>query len=202
MKFLLLCILSLMIPANAQENKLPCENSSVECVEILTSQAVGSSDEIKLIDETLKLAKRKGWTQYIDVSAIDPITLSIQVVRNLLGGGERQERKLKLKSLELAKVEKASVIRLQIETLLFSLETIEKRRTAQVSLKESHLKRVSLYEVSYRFGDGATETMLLLWQTSDEINQSIGKLDDDRSETRRKLHAIIFPAQFVGTKQK
>jgi hypothetical protein len=52
-----------------------------------------------------KLAKRKGWTQYIDVSAIDPLTLSVQILRNIHGGGERLTRKLTIAQLELRRNE-------------------------------------------------------------------------------------------------
>ena len=67
-------LLMLTITANlkAQNDELPFFDSFEICVEKLTAQAVANSEEIKVIDATIKLARRKGWTQYIDVSAIDP----------------------------------------------------------------------------------------------------------------------------------
>ncbi len=68
---MLLFLLMLTIPIHAQTNNdLPCFDTSEKCVETLTAQAVANSAEIKVLDETIKLARRKGWTQYIDVSAI------------------------------------------------------------------------------------------------------------------------------------
>lgn len=74
MKYLWLFILLLTIPARAQTIEvLPCENSFETCVETLTAQAVENSQSIKLLDDTIKLAKRRGWTSYIDVSALNPV---------------------------------------------------------------------------------------------------------------------------------
>ncbi|MDQ3713406.1 MAG: hypothetical protein M3388_14460 [Acidobacteriota bacterium] len=73
-----------------------------------------------------KLAKRKGWTQYIDVSAIDPLTLSVQILRNIHGGGERLTRKLTIAQLELRRTEIVKNLRAQIGDLLLQMETLEK----------------------------------------------------------------------------
>lgn len=202
MKFLLLFILLSVIPLKAQTIKvLPCADSGASCVETLTAQAVANSDSIKLIDSTIKLARRKGWTQYIDVSAIDPITLSLQVVRNLLGGGERQKRKIEIKSFELAKQKETSVLRDSIFGQLIIREAAEKRLYDAANAKESHLRRVSLYETSYKFGDGDTATLLQFWQQTDVLTSAIDAARSDEANARRKLLFIVFP-EFAETKQK
>ncbi len=98
---MLLLLLTLTLAAYLKaQNDLPCFDSSERCVVALTAQSVANSEEIKVLDATIKLARRKGWTQYIDVSAIDPLTLSVQILRNIFGGGERQQRKLSIAQIE------------------------------------------------------------------------------------------------------
>jgi DNA-binding phage protein len=121
--------------------------------------------------------------------------MGIQVVRNLLGGGTRQERKIKIKSLELAQVEKVSVLRSGISSLLFSLDSIKTRRDAARIAEAAHVKRVTLYETTYKFGDGSTETMLNLWSAADSFKQTIGQFEIEAVELRRKLIEIVSPAQ-------
>ena len=59
MKLLLLFLLMFQIPIHAQ-NDLPCFDSSETCAEKLMAEGVVNSEEIKVIDQTIKLAKRKG----------------------------------------------------------------------------------------------------------------------------------------------
>ena len=134
MKLMLLFLLTLTIPIHTQNDLQPvgvaptrpsCFDSSEKCVETLTAQAIANSEEIKVLDATIKLAKRKGWTQYIDVSAIDPLTLSVQILRNILGGGERQTRKLTISQLELRRTETVKNLRAEISNLLLQAETAE-----------------------------------------------------------------------------
>lgn len=203
MKYLFLFILLLAIPTKAQIiNNLPCEDSSATCVETLTALAWENSQSIKLLDETIKLAKRRGWTNYIDVSALNPVILSLQLIRNALGGGERQKRKIEIKTLELARADKAAHLRAEISALLFALDFLDKRITAQKIAQDAHSKRVSLYEISYAYGDGNTETMLSLWQTSDAIKNTLDLLLADKEETRRKLIEIITPHSAAKTKDE
>lgn len=139
-KLLLLFLLTFQIPIHAQ-NDLPCFDSSEKCVEALTARAIANSEEIKVIDATIKLARRKGWTQYIDVSAIDPLTLSVQVLRNIFGGGERQTRKLAISQLELRRTETVKSIRAEITDLLLQAETLEKKKSHAQTLFDASTLR-------------------------------------------------------------
>ncbi len=98
MKYLLLFILLLatgMLKAQTIE-VLPCENSMTTCIETLTAQAVENSQSIKLLDETIKLARRRGWTNYIDVSALNPLILSLQLIRSAAVNAKSGKSKSKL----------------------------------------------------------------------------------------------------------
>ncbi len=185
-------LLTLSFQATAQTD-LPCEQNTPECVEQLTARAVENSREIRLLDETIKLAKRKGWTQYIDVSAIDPLTLSIQIVRNLLGGGERQERKLRIKSLEVARATKAEELKTRIIEFLSQIESAKRRTEYSRLALENHQTRLALVEINYRSGEGSTETMLTLWQRTDALKAEIEAAETEAKAAWRKLSEIIAP---------
>lgn len=75
---------------------------------------------------------------------------------------------------------------------LLILDSTKKRRDVRKNAKGTHERRVSLYEVIYKFGDGATETMMQLWQTSDKIKQSIERLEVEAVENQQKIIEIIF----------
>ncbi len=56
-KLLLLFLLTFQIPIHAQSD-LPCFDSSEICAEKLTVQAIANSEEIKVIDATIKFVRR------------------------------------------------------------------------------------------------------------------------------------------------
>ena len=151
------------IPIHAQ-NDLPCFDSSETCAEKLTAEAVANSEEIKVIDATIKLAKRKGWTQYIDVSAIDPLTLSVQILRNIFGGGERQTRKLTISQLELRRTETVKNLRTEISGSLLQAETLERKQTQSQTLLDAQRVLAAVLEVSYKSGELSTERIMPVWK--------------------------------------
>lgn len=191
-KLLLLFLLTFQIPIHAQSD-LSCFDSSEICAEKLTAQAVANSEEIKVIDQTIKLAKRKGWTQYIDVSAIDPLTLSVQILRNIFGGGERQTRKLTLSQLELRRTEIVLNIRAEISDLLLQAETFERKRLQSQTLYNSQRVLVAVLEVSYRSGELSTERMLPVWEKLDFYKIEIQTAETGRESIRKKLIVLVEP---------
>ncbi len=142
--FLLMLTTTIQIPA---QNNLPCFDTSEKCVETLTAQAVANSAEIKVLDQTIKLARRKGWTQYIDVSAIDPLTLSVQILRNIFGGGERQTRKLQLAQINLRRTETVLRIRAEINDLLLQAENAVRRKLQTQTLFDAQSSLVAVLEI-------------------------------------------------------
>ncbi len=191
-KLLLLFLLTLTIPIHEQ-NDLPCFNSSEKCVETMTAQAVANSEEIKVLDATIKLAKRKGWTQYIDVSAIDPLTLSVQILRNVFGGGERQTRKLTISQLELRRTETVKNLRAQIGELLLQAETAAQKRTQSQLLFDAQRVHVAVLEVSYKSGELSTERMLPIWEKLDSYKIKIQNAETERETIRKKLIVLVEP---------
>ncbi len=87
MACLVLKLLCWCAPAQA----LPCLDSSTECLETLTQQAIGQSSEIEAINQQLALtaqrqdyAEARQWTNYL---TLDPV----RIVRNALGGIDAPE---------------------------------------------------------------------------------------------------------------
>lgn len=195
-KLLLLFLLTLTIPIHAQ-NDLPCLDSSEICVEKLTAQAIANSEEIKVIDATIKLAKRKGWTQYIDVSAIDPLTLSIQILRNIFGGGERQTRKLAISQLELRRTETIKNFRAEISGLFLQAENAERKKAQSQTLFDEQRVLVAILEVSYRSGELSTGRMLPVWEKLDFYKIEIQNAETERETIRKKLIVLIEPLPVI-----
>jgi len=186
----------LTIQIHAQ-NDLPCFDSSENCVEKLTAEAVANSEEIKVIDATIKLAKRKGWTQYIDVSAIDPLTLSVQILRNIFGGGERQTRKLTVSQLELRRTETVKNLRAQISELLLNAETSERKLLQSQTLFDAQSVLVAVLEVSYKSGELSTERMMPVWEKLDFYKIEIQTAETERETIKKKLIALVKPQQVI-----
>lgn len=195
---MLLLLLMLTIKANliAQSNDLPCFDSSETCVEKLTSRAIANSEEIKVIDQTIKLAKRKGWTQYIDVSALDPLTMSVQILRNIFGGGERQQRKLSIAQIELRRTETVKNLRAQITELLLNAETVERKRLQSKTLYDAQISLVAILEVSYKSGELSTERMMPVWEKLKFYEIEIQTAENEHAILRKKLIALINPQSF------
>lgn len=189
----------LLITANlkAQTNDLPCFDSSESCVNTLTAQAVASSDEIKVLDQTIKLARRKGWTQYIDVSALDPLTMSVQILRNIFGGGERQQRKLSIAQIELRRTETVQKIRTEISNLLTQAENTERKRLQSKMLYDAQTSLVAVLEVSYKSGELSTERMMPVWEKLDYFKIEIQSAEYEIETLRKKLIVLVEPQPFV-----
>ena len=198
---MLLLLLTLTLAANLKaQNDLRealCFDSSERCVVALTAQAVANSEEIKVLDQTIKLARRKGWTQYIDVSAIDPLTLSVQILRNIFGGGERQQRKLSIAQIELRRSETISRIRTEISNLLVEAENAERKRLQSKMLYDPQSSLVAVLEISYKSGELSTERMMPVWEKLDYFKIEIQTFETERETIRKKIVGLIEPKRFV-----
>ncbi len=192
-------LLTLTMTANlkAQNDNLPCFDSSEVCVQKLTAQAVANSEEIKVLDQTIKLAKRKGWTQYIDVSAIDPLTLSVQILRNIFGGGERQQRKLSISQIELRRSETVSRIRTEISNLLVEAENAGRKKNQSQTLFDAQSSLVAVLEISYQSGELSTERMMPVWEKLDFYKTEIQNAETVREILRKKLIVLVEPQPIV-----
>ncbi len=192
--FLLMLTTAIQIPA---QNDLPCFDTSEKCAETLTAQAIANSAEIKVLDQTIKLARRKGWTQYIDVSAIDPLTLSVQILRNIFGGGERQTRKLQLAQINLRRTETVLRIRAEINDLLLNAENAERKKLQTQTLFDAQSSLVAVLEISYQSGELSTERMMPVWEKLDFYRIEIERAATERETLRKNLIALVEPQPVI-----
>lgn len=107
-RMLAVCLMLKLLSWSAPALALPCLNSSMDCLEILTQQAIAQSSEIEAINQQLELtaerqeyAEARQWTNYL---TMDPVRL----VQNVLGGGDVQRDRIEIATLEL---EAANLIR-------------------------------------------------------------------------------------------
>ena len=148
----------------------------MECLETLTQQAISRSSEIEAINEQLVLtaerqdyAEARRWTNYL---TLDPVRL----VQNVLGGGDVQQDRIAIATLEL---EAANLIRRREEVaegltrdvvgLVLDYERLDRQAVLIASQLESHRLRVAVAEARYRMGQGATESMIRLWQRTEDL---------------------------------
>ena len=121
------------------QNRLPCLNSSNECIEKLTEKAIANSSELKtlqkrinLLGERLELASEginyaetKLWTNYIpDSYTPNPLNLinPFSWIKNLAGGGDIQRRKIAIADLEIKKAN-VEVQRTELERRYTEVQT-------------------------------------------------------------------------------
>ena len=169
---LLFLLMSLAMTATAQN----CESPESECAALWTETAAANSREVKNLTEAIKLAKRKQWTSLIDVSTIEPITASIQIIRNVLGGGRFQENKQLIHALELRRSETVTRIRERIVDLLAQIETKRASLASRETAQENFRQQIELFEVGYRAGDFDTERMLAIWERRKTFGAEIKSL--------------------------
>lgn len=174
-----------------------CFDTSDECVETLTAQAIGNSAEIKVLDQTIRLAKRKKWTQYIDVSALEPIGMSIQILRNLFGGGEVQTRKLAISQINLRRTETVLRIRAEINDLLLQAKTADGRKALAQTLLDTQSTLAAVLEVSYKSGELSTERMLPIWEKLDSYKTEIKTAETERGRIKKKLIDVVEPKTII-----
>ncbi len=140
------------------QNPLPCLDSSPECVEQLTQEAIANSPKLKTLDNRIALiderldfmggrkdyAESRLWTNYLPTSSIGGSVLDIvnpfAWIKNLAGGGDMQRDRLAIADLEI----KAATL----EAARAELE--RQREEEKVLLGEKVLRLVLDYEAAQR----------------------------------------------------
>lgn len=141
----------------ADADELSCFDSSEICVEKLTAEAAANSEEIKVLGKAIHLAKRRGWTNLLDVSALSLPAMTIQILRNIFGGGELQQRKLTIAQLELRRSETVKNLRSLITDLLLQAENAEQKRLQLQTQSDAQRSLAAVLEINYKSGELSTE---------------------------------------------
>jgi hypothetical protein len=185
--------MSLAMTAKAQN----CESPESECAALWTETAVKNSREVKNLTEAIALAKRKQWTSLIDVSTIEPITASIQIIRNVLGGGRFQENKQLIHALELRRSETVTRIRERVIALLLQIEDARTQLREKETALENFSQQIELFEVQYRAGDFDTEKMLAIWEKQKTFRSEIESLRAEIKQTEAALERFARPEMTI-----
>ncbi|MEL7053986.1 MAG: hypothetical protein AAGM45_19680 [Cyanobacteria bacterium J06588_5] len=177
---------------------MPCLQSSSECLETLTQQAIEQSSEIIAINEQLALtadrqdyAEARRWTNYL---TLDPVRL----VQNVLGGGDVQRDRLAIASLEL---EAANLIRRRaavaeeltrdVVDLVLKYEKLGREIELVQSQLETHRMRTAVMEAAYRSGGGSTTSMLSVWQRTETLVARAQEKQILQVQIERELETLI-----------
>lgn len=199
--FLLLSLLMLPVTINAQTFTLPCTDASKECLERLTALAVANNQEIRLIEQTTKLQRRKMFTNYIGADSLNFFAMTFKMARNIMGGGDVQTAKLTINTLELRRFQLTQEIAAQVHDLLTTSETAEKRREQSMIAQDAMRAMVAVMEVGYRSGDGSTEAMMPIWEKLAFWEVEVKRAEADRETARRKLLLLVNPPVFKQPKK-
>ncbi|MEM9483408.1 MAG: hypothetical protein AAGA83_06920 [Cyanobacteria bacterium P01_F01_bin.116] len=197
-KGLMACLVLKSLLWSAPALALPCLTSSMECLEMLTQQAIEQSSEIETINQQLDLtdqrqdyARNRQWTNYL---TLDPLRL----VQNVLGGGDVQRDRLDLGSLELREAELirrreevAEGIAQDVVDLVLDYEKLGRQADLIASQLETHRLRVTVRESAYRTGQGSTESMLSLWQRTEDLEARCQERLIGQAQVIRELEVLV-----------
>ena len=197
---------------NAENKKIPCLNSSSECVERFTYRAIANSfklqqtaERIALIEQRLAVTEeridytsKKRWTNYISTNPID-------IIQNLFGGGGVQRDNLAIASLEIrtadllaAKVElerqqeeEKVEIENEVLSLLLNYEAAERKLELLTSNLETLEQQREVVRIAYRMGRGSTSQMLGMENRRDRTIEQIIKVEIEKEESVRELIQLV-----------
>ena len=190
---LLLMLTASIANAQAVNDAPPCLNSEPACVEQLTTRAVNSSGEIRLLDETIRLARRRQWTNYLAADSFNIIGSLLRLGRNIAGGGDIQQSRIAVRALELRRSEVITNLRSQITELLRQIETAERKKNQAQTLLETQRSLVAILEVGYRSGDLSTERMIPAWEKLNNFRVEIQTAEAERNAALQNLLLLISP---------
>lgn len=170
----------------------------MECLETLTQQAIAQSSEIEAINQQLALtaerqdyAEARQWTNYL---TLDPIRL----VQNVLGGGDVQRDRIAIATLELEtanlirrREEVAEGITREVLDLVLAHEKTVRNGELLASQLETQRQRVAVRESAYRTGHSSTESMLSLWQRTEDLETRCGENRIDSQLIVTELEAFL-----------
>jgi hypothetical protein len=192
--------LSLSAPSLAQAvpTSLPCLDSSPTCLATLTELAIENSSEIEAIEQRLALtaqqfdyAEARSWTNYL---TLDPLAL----VQNILGGGDMHRDRLVIATLELQAADLvrrreavAEALAREVVDLVLSYERLERQLDLLATQLETQQLQQATMEAAYRTGQGSTQTMLTVWQRTEDLSVRLDEHMVTQGQTRAELEHVI-----------
>jgi outer membrane protein TolC len=167
----------------------------------LTGRALKASPEIKVLDEAIKLNKTKLWTNYLSANALNPLSLALQVARNIAGGGEVAQAKLTTNQLRATRAALEQTMRERVTQYLTDYEAATRAETNTRAQLEAHEQRLSILLVSYRLGDSTTEAVLPEFAQSESLRAQITSAQAAGNAALVKLREIVAPSRIAEMKR-
>ncbi len=199
------CLLKLLL-WSAPALALQCLDSSTECLEILTQQAIEQSSEIEAINQQLALtaerqdyAEARQWTNYL---TLDPIRL----VQNVLGGGDVQRDRIAISGLELEtanlirrREEVAEQITSDVVDLVLRHDAFIRRGELVYSRLVTQQQREAAQEAKYRTGQSSTDSMLRTWQRTEDLTAKCEENRISHTQTIQELYVLMGEDSSINT---
>lgn len=141
--------------------------------------------------ERIDYAESRRWTNYL---TLDPL----QLVQNVLGGGDVQRDRLAIADLELQvadlarrREEVAEDLAGEVVRLVLAYEEGERAlELLQMQLETQQLQQ-AVMESSYRTGQGDTVTMLTVWQRTEALAVQLQEQQVVQEQTIQTLNRIV-----------
>lgn len=157
--------------------------------------ALTNSESFGVLNEAIRLNKAKLWTNYISANALNPLSLVLQLARNVAGGGDVAQGKLTIAQLRAQRTAIEDATRGFIIQHLTDYETATRLEATTRDQLAAHQRRMQIVEVSLRAGDVSTEEFLLLMQQGEQLRAQIETAQANERAALVKLREIVTPSR-------
>lgn len=140
--------------------------------------------------QRIDYAESRRWTNYL---TLDPLEL----VQNLLGGGDVQRDQVAIASLEVQaadlvrrREEVAEDLAREVIALVMDHERLDRELTLLASQLETQQLQQAVQESAYRTGQGNTVQMMSVWQRTEDLQAQQQERSVAQAQVRRQLEQI------------
>lgn len=169
-------------------------------VEEFQRRALERSEEIKLLDQAVKVAESKRWTSLAPgvgvgnnfASRNNDIRFNVNWdIAEVLGGGRIRQINLDIAQLKFRKLELESKLKMQVLENVLALERAErteKRLEEKITMLK---KRTELLEVDFKRGGREIDSMIKYWETQEDFENQRLKAQDDVILEKARLEQLV-----------
>ena len=203
------------LTGDCQTEKLPCLDSTSECIDKLTELAVKHSLEMEalngqigmlgtrdeLLSDRINYTRSNQWVNLLE----NPMTNPVGFIQNILGGGNFQRSEIAITDLEIKKsqleafgaelVRRRSEIEGSLKEEILGLLLSYERENRQQQLLLSQLENQSILsnvvEIDYRFGGSSTESYLASIEKQERLESLLNQSVINQQESVRKLVSLV-----------
>ena len=146
---------------------------------------------MELASDRIGYAGARQWTEYL---TLDPLRL----VQNIFGGGDVQRNRLAIAELEVRaadlvrrREEVAESLARDVVELVLEYEQLGRQIELLEAQLETQRQREAVMEVAYRTGQGSTQTMLRVWQRTENMQARQLEKQILQARTQQALEALV-----------